>query len=218
MSPVEREILHLWYDQLSNHHSCSLKVEPDLIVYLQTSPEVAWRRTQKRGRPEEMSVDVRYMRSLAKMHDRVLVDEVDIIPGTVLVLNGNTDRVHMAPLYSQVKNKIEEIQKRKWEEQKSLNRFMSNMEGENKEARRKRRERAFKTGRVYIAGHVTSDEDVPEGPTRQVVTEWKPEGPTRQVVNDWAHEGQRQVSFDDPRSTRNKAYDLNPDGVYDEVG
>jgi deoxyadenosine/deoxycytidine kinase len=164
LSPVEQEVLHTWYNQVqlnqgASRHCGDLVIDPDLVVYLRTAPDIAWRRLQMRGRPEEKQVTEKYIARLSRMHDRKLMDESDIIPGTVVMVDGNRSKEYLAPIYQKVLFEIEKIQKRKWKEHLEMETFMNDLEGEHTELQKRRREKKiYKEGRVYIAGYCTADE------------------------------------------------------------
>lgn len=46
-----------------------LRLTPDLIIYLRTSPQVALERLRRRGRPEEQTIDLGYLEALHKEHE-----------------------------------------------------------------------------------------------------------------------------------------------------
>lgn len=51
------------------HH----KPQCDLIVYLRTSPEVAYDRIKKRARDEESCVPIEYLKDLHTLHENWLI-------------------------------------------------------------------------------------------------------------------------------------------------
>ena len=51
------KVLFSWYDWLNSNIGLPL----DLIVYLRTSPEVAYERLRKRGRKEEAGVPLEFL-------------------------------------------------------------------------------------------------------------------------------------------------------------
>ena len=57
MCGEELEVLFSWYDWLNSHIGLPL----DLIVYLRTSPEVAYERLKARGRKEETGVPMEFI-------------------------------------------------------------------------------------------------------------------------------------------------------------
>jgi deoxyadenosine/deoxycytidine kinase len=130
LSPLEWEVLNEWYDQVRDSATYTHKVEPDLFIYIKTSPEVAMKRVKKRARAEEKNMDLDYLRKVSEMHDKVFVDEAEKLPGRVLVIDGDTDRTHYAPLYKQVWDEIEKVQKKKWADHLELEKFMNMLEGD----------------------------------------------------------------------------------------
>jgi len=73
MSDPEYAILDDWYRFLTNQelprHPSGFDTDADLIVYLQISPEAAYERINGRGRPEEATVKMSYLRHLQQTHD-----------------------------------------------------------------------------------------------------------------------------------------------------
>ena len=57
LSGAELDVLISWYDWLNSNIGLPL----DLIVYLRTSPEVAYERLKKRGRKEEAGVPLQFL-------------------------------------------------------------------------------------------------------------------------------------------------------------
>lgn len=58
-----------WYDFIVEHH----KPQCDLIVYLRTTPEVAYERIKKRARDEESCVPIEYLKDLHDLHENWLI-------------------------------------------------------------------------------------------------------------------------------------------------
>ena len=57
LSGAELEVLFSWYDWLDDKIGMPL----DLIVYLRTSPQVAYDRLRERGRKEEVGVSLEFI-------------------------------------------------------------------------------------------------------------------------------------------------------------
>jgi deoxynucleoside kinase len=62
-------VLQEWYEFIHEHH----KVHCDLIVYLRTTPEVAYERIKKRARDEESCVPFEYIKDLHELHENWLI-------------------------------------------------------------------------------------------------------------------------------------------------
>lgn len=68
-------------------------INVDLIVYLQTSPEVVYQRMLDRNRQEEKLVPLQYLQALHQMHEDWLINKtLYTCPAPVLVLNANLDK------------------------------------------------------------------------------------------------------------------------------
>uniref|UniRef100_A0A182PKX0 Deoxynucleoside kinase domain-containing protein n=1 Tax=Anopheles epiroticus TaxID=199890 RepID=A0A182PKX0_9DIPT len=80
-------VLQQWYDFIW----CNMDIQADLIVYLQTSPEVVYERLKQRARPEESSVSLAYLREVHRLHEDWLVHGTSPRPAPVLVLNADLD-------------------------------------------------------------------------------------------------------------------------------
>ena len=53
--------------------------EPDKIVYLRTPAEVCLERIESRGRSEESTIPIGYLRDLEVLHDEWLIDNPEVI-------------------------------------------------------------------------------------------------------------------------------------------
>ena len=62
-------VLQEWYEFINEHH----KIQCDLIVYLRTSPEIAYERIKKRARDEESCVPFEYLKDLHELHENWLI-------------------------------------------------------------------------------------------------------------------------------------------------
>ncbi|XP_012276035.1 deoxynucleoside kinase isoform X2 [Orussus abietinus] len=86
LEDVETKVLNEWYDFSLKE----TKIETDLIVYLRTTPEVVYERMQARGRKEETSVSLEYLRQIHQIHDEWLKDGALFkLPAPVMILDGD---------------------------------------------------------------------------------------------------------------------------------
>lgn len=104
LDDVFYSILDEWYKFAEK----SLPVQPDLIIYLRTSPEVAYQRIKQRGRPEEMSIPFEYIRQLNQLHETWL-DNCQNNGILVFIINADANLDTLADEYRLCKCKIERL-------------------------------------------------------------------------------------------------------------
>ncbi|XP_058130228.1 deoxynucleoside kinase isoform X2 [Anopheles coustani] len=80
-------VLQEWYEFIT----CNIHIQADLIVYLQTSPEVVYERMKQRARSEESCVPLEYLKELHELHENWLIHGTSHRPAPVLVLNADLD-------------------------------------------------------------------------------------------------------------------------------
>lgn len=80
---AEYDILQKWYQHIEEN----MNVEPDLIIYLRSSPEIAYHRLIQRGRSEERRVSLEYIQCLHTLHEMWLIENNITVP--VLTLNAD---------------------------------------------------------------------------------------------------------------------------------
>jgi deoxynucleoside kinase len=61
-------VLEEWYEFVNEFHP----IRCDAIVYLKTTPEVAFNRVQERAREEESKLDLQYLQQLHDRHEELL--------------------------------------------------------------------------------------------------------------------------------------------------
>jgi deoxyadenosine/deoxycytidine kinase len=71
LTDAEYEILVRYYEWMRATRS----VKPDMIIYLQTTPELVKERILARGRPEEANIKVDYLKRLHELHEMWLEKE-----------------------------------------------------------------------------------------------------------------------------------------------
>lgn len=92
-------ILLDWHDHIEQ----TTPIRADLIVYLRTTPDIAYQRIQRRAREEEKTtVTYDYVDQLHQLHEAMLLDD-----SRVLVVDANKDLDAMDVDYQRVKNTIE---------------------------------------------------------------------------------------------------------------
>lgn len=76
LSAPEYAILEYWYKFLTNKepkYPTGFDTSSDLILYLRLRPEVAYERINGRGRPEEATIQMSYLRHLHEAHENWLL-------------------------------------------------------------------------------------------------------------------------------------------------
>jgi len=107
MSPSEFEVLDSWFEFLKSCPSVDLGV--DMVIYLRTSPEVAYQRLKARARSEEKLVPIEYLRELHDLHEKWLIENKDssLYGGAeVVVIDADDDLTEVPHVYSAHKEKI----------------------------------------------------------------------------------------------------------------
>jgi len=100
---AELEVLISWYDWLNENIGMPL----DLIVYLRTSPQVAYERLKARGRKEEAGVPMHFIEGLHQSYEDWLVNQTKgPPPAPVLVLDADQGIEKMLLTYDQFKEEI----------------------------------------------------------------------------------------------------------------
>ncbi|XP_020287740.1 deoxynucleoside kinase-like isoform X4 [Pseudomyrmex gracilis] len=100
---MEAEILEQWYNWCMEN----TKIRADLIVYLRTSPEVVYQRMQARGRKEENSVSLEYLKQIHELHDDWLVRRTLFsVPAPVMIVDGDKSLEEMVPQFEKCKDRI----------------------------------------------------------------------------------------------------------------
>lgn len=93
LTTLEWEIYTYWFEFLIKNKIS----QPKGFIYLQTTPEVALARIQKRSRAGESSITLEYLQNIHARHEEFLIDKdvsENLLNIPVLVLNGNLDFEH----------------------------------------------------------------------------------------------------------------------------
>jgi len=93
----EVEILDAWYNLLVSRPEFDTKV--DLIIYLRTTPQVAYERMASRARSEEATLPLQHFQRLHKLHEDWLMGDKKTVSTPVIVINANEDISHLAKTY-----------------------------------------------------------------------------------------------------------------------
>merc|ERR1712198_702125 len=112
ISDAEYAILDYWYKFLINKEAkypTGFDTEADIIIYLQTTPEVANQRINGRGRSEESTIQMSYLEHLHEAHENWLIrgtSGFDVPAKRVLVLNTDHPLEFMMGVYHKLAEKI----------------------------------------------------------------------------------------------------------------
>ncbi|XP_050427070.1 deoxynucleoside kinase-like [Adelges cooleyi] len=87
LSAPEYAVLDAWYKWLTEN----VEIECDLIIYLRTEPEVAYKRIKTRGRSEEKAIPFEHIKHLHELHEKWLNVERTKVPNAtpVVVVDAN---------------------------------------------------------------------------------------------------------------------------------
>lgn len=89
MPAASGAVINEWFKWCTKHTMCAV----DLIVYLRTTPEVAYERIMSRNRSEEKTISMDYLKDLHKAHEEWLYYKTShTCPATVLTLNADMDK------------------------------------------------------------------------------------------------------------------------------
>ncbi|KAK3586740.1 hypothetical protein CHS0354_014771 [Potamilus streckersoni] len=100
---LEYIVLSEWFDWILKSHN----IKVDLMVYLQTRPDVVLQRIRDRNRAEEQRITLEYVQALHDLHEEWLIKKSKFyIPCQVLVLDANSDLPEMHKIYEERKSEI----------------------------------------------------------------------------------------------------------------
>lgn len=95
-------VLEEWYDYIDEYHD----IKCDLIIYIQTDPEIAFKRVKERGRKEEEELTIDYMKTIHKLHEKVFVEESEKLPADVVIIDGNVVESDLDEQYKKIEERI----------------------------------------------------------------------------------------------------------------
>lgn len=96
-------VLEEWYDYIEEYH----KIQCDLIIYIQTEPEVAYKRIKERGRKEEKEITLDYLKTIHKLHENLFIDDPEnLLTAEVVVIDGNIDESDLQEEYKKIEKRI----------------------------------------------------------------------------------------------------------------
>merc|ERR1719273_1240883 len=100
---AELEVLIEWYKWLDTH----LGIPLDLIVYLRTSPQVAYDRLRERGRKEESGVPMQFIEGLHQSYEDWLIHQSQgPLPAPLLILDADQGIEKMLETYEKFTDEI----------------------------------------------------------------------------------------------------------------
>eukprot|EP00095_Tigriopus_kingsejongensis_P007097 maker-scaffold130_size324016-snap-gene-1.11 protein:Tk07097 transcript:maker-scaffold130_size324016-snap-gene-1.11-mRNA-1 annotation:"deoxynucleoside kinase" len=105
MPTSEYTVLCEWFDFLRSSPEFNLHV--DLVVYLRTTPKVAFERIKKRSRSEEKVIPMEYLEKLHDLHEDWVSNKA-ALPAELLVIDADEDLATSPKLFAQILDKIEE--------------------------------------------------------------------------------------------------------------
>lgn len=99
LSEPEHAVLTEYYDWMEEN----LDIGLDLIVYLRTSPEVAYQRTRSRNRPEEKGISLAYIQLVHAHYEKWLLGHAAAESNStpVLVINANQSKEDLVRVYQE---------------------------------------------------------------------------------------------------------------------
>lgn len=79
------EILKSWYNLLKK----TVTINENTIIYLRTTPEIAYQRMKQRDREVERNIPKTYLETLNELYDSWLLYAASEQPKKIIILNGN---------------------------------------------------------------------------------------------------------------------------------
>lgn len=109
LSPIEHSMYNMWCDF---YHKYVRPQDNQIYIYLKSSPEICAKRIKKRGRVEEESIELDYLRGLNKYHDDWLLGSE---LSNVIVIDCDDDFEHdekkQLEMINTIKNKLNNLNK-----------------------------------------------------------------------------------------------------------
>lgn len=84
-------VLQEWYDYIQEYH----EIKCDLIIYIQSQPEIVFDRINQRARKGESAITLEYLKELNKRHEELFIEKTNSLPAKVLVIDGNLSKEEM---------------------------------------------------------------------------------------------------------------------------
>jgi deoxynucleoside kinase len=109
-------VLEEWYNFVNEFHP----IRCDAIVYLKTSPEVAFARVQERAREEESKLDLAYLKQLHDRHEELLNNQHHPLDVPIITINAdkNLDEIQeeFQRCYTEIKAQYNREKEKPWRE------------------------------------------------------------------------------------------------------
>ncbi len=102
ITDVQFGVLDAWFRFLTSSLTMDMRV--DLIVYLRTTPRVAWDRVKLRARDEEKDLSLEYIETIHSLHETWLLGNQ--VPCKVLVLDGDQNSEPISHAYCKLVKSI----------------------------------------------------------------------------------------------------------------
>jgi deoxyadenosine/deoxycytidine kinase len=109
MTQIEHSMYNLWCDF---YHQYVRTQSKQIYIYLKANPETCIERIRKRGRVEEESIGLDYLKGLNDYHDKWLLNEPNVI---IIDCEGEfeTDQNKQEQMINQIKTKLDLIMEKK---------------------------------------------------------------------------------------------------------
>lgn len=95
-------VLEEYYDYIDEYH----KIDCDLIIYIQTNPEICFERINSRSRKGEDKITLDYLSALHRRHEELYVEKASKLSAKVVVIDGNMCMEEMINEYKKCEEEI----------------------------------------------------------------------------------------------------------------
>ncbi|KAJ8252379.1 hypothetical protein COCON_G00216910 [Conger conger] len=103
MPDVDFAVLSEWFEWIIRN----IHIPVDLIVYLQTTPQICYERLKERCREEEKMIPMEYLEAVHQLYEDWLINKTSFkVPAPVLVIPADHDLPKMIRQYEENKEKI----------------------------------------------------------------------------------------------------------------
>lgn len=109
MFDLEFKLLEYMLTLCNTNGTLFHNTKPDLIVYIQTTPEKCYERMMKRNRVSEQTVSLQFLKRVHEAHEKWLNSSNLDVPCPVIIVDGNNDIEGLETLINFVEAKINEL-------------------------------------------------------------------------------------------------------------